>query len=35
LLQIYNSACIFGVFLIDSGTTAPAIQSGSLVMAQG
>jgi len=35
LSQIYNSACIFGVFLIASGTAAPAISSGSLVIAQG
>ena len=35
LPQIYNSACIFGIFLIGSGTAAPAIQSGSLCIAQG
>jgi hypothetical protein len=35
LAQIYNSACIEGVFLISSGTAAPAIVSGELVIAQG
>lgn len=35
LPQIYNSACIFGVFVIGSGTAAPAIQTGSLLIAQG
>lgn len=35
LPQIYNNACLFGIFLIGSGTAAPAIQSGSLVIAQG
>ncbi|HEV2235046.1 MAG TPA: hypothetical protein VGR57_00160, partial [Ktedonobacterales bacterium] len=35
LPQIYNSACIFGVFVIGSGTAAPAISSASYVIAQG
>lgn len=35
LSQIYNSACIEALFLIGSGTAAPAIPSGSLVLAQG
>lgn len=35
LAQIYNSACLEGVYLIGSGTAAPAILSGELVIAQG
>jgi hypothetical protein len=35
IAQIYNSACIEGIFQIGSGTSAPAIPSGSLVIAQG
>lgn len=35
LAQIYNSACIGAYFLISSGTAAPAIATGSLVIAQG
>ena len=33
--QVYNSACIEAIFLLGSGTAAPAIPSGSLVLAQG
>jgi hypothetical protein len=35
LPQIYNNACIGAYFLITSGTAAPAIPTGSLVIAQG
>jgi hypothetical protein len=34
LPQIYNSACIFGIFRIGSGTAAPTVD-GSLLIAQG
>lgn len=35
LPQIYNSACLFGFYTIGSGTAAPSIQGGSLLIAQG
>lgn len=35
LPQIYNSSCIFGMYQISSGTAAPAIGSGSVLIAQG
>jgi hypothetical protein len=33
--QIYNSACLFGIYYIGTGTAAPTVQCGELIIAQG